>query len=317
MCREVLKLYKKCIETFSKNLDPGTMGGIRFLWRKSCFLSFYAPSPRLRICKQLYECIVLSERLKIQSFVSFRRNRSAMRDLQGADNRTAEERSEYWISIGSVYLCISYLIFTCFTAGFHFLREKNAQSLRSNPNDYAFYLPYIQLYRNLSILCGVFYMSFAFVVYIIQNKNLRKIIVEVLYILFTNDYPPNSREKQEQKNRVKTTQRLPGQSRANGLREVVDDIKGQQNTANISFEVEIANNPPGEDWFELGVRKTCDFENSEKETVESREVERNLDMITCTSNDTEFRVSYASGNFPTTIKFEHSSVERDENTFSN
>ena len=73
----------------------------------------------------------------------------------------------------------------------------------------------MKIYQNLAALCVVFYMSFAFVVYIIQNKKLH-IIVEILYIIFTNDYPPNSKEKQEQKQKAESAQNQPKDQLNNG-----------------------------------------------------------------------------------------------------
>ena len=129
----------------------------------------------------------------------FRCSRRTRRRNEEKNNTHSSDDTEYWISIGSIYLCISYLVFTSASAVFQFLRQRTAEALRANREKLEFYLPYMNLYRNFSVLCVVFYMSFAFVVYIIQNKNLRKIIVEILYIIFTGDYPPNSVENEEQR----------------------------------------------------------------------------------------------------------------------
>ena len=127
-------------------------------------------------------------------------------------SRTPEEETEFWISVGSIYLCGSFLFFSLGIAIFQLLKQTQAKALREVESiSVPYHLAYFKLYRNLTIFCAVFYMSFAFLLYVIQNVHLRTIIRRCFEILLSINVPvsqeANSAENlengsQQERNRI-------------------------------------------------------------------------------------------------------------------
>jgi len=109
--------------------------------------------------------------------------------------RTAEETVEYWINVGSIYLCFSYSIFTAGSTLCEFMRQQHAEKLRLDPSTLHYHLSYLNLYENLAKLIGITFLTFVFLFYVIQNKYLRDILVEMLSIVVTGHTPAERREQ--------------------------------------------------------------------------------------------------------------------------
>ena len=116
-------------------------------------------------------------------------------------SRTPEEETEFWISVGSIYLCGSFLFFSLGGAIFQYLKQMQEKALREVESiSMPYHLAYFKLYRNLAIFCAVFYMCFAFLLYVIQNVHLRTIIRRCFEILLSV-HVPASQEANSAENR--------------------------------------------------------------------------------------------------------------------
>ena len=122
-----------------------------------------------------------------------RKNRQLMRRLNVS--RSPEEETETWITIGSLYLCGSFLIFTSGVVVIRNLEQNHIRDIvHANPDDVNYHVVYVEFYRNLISLLLAVYKALAFVLYVIQNNRLRAAIGEFVQILLSLDSPGDINE---------------------------------------------------------------------------------------------------------------------------